>query len=145
MARTRPILTLCLVFGCLAFSGCVGVAGEGPNGVSAPPETTSSTASRSASEEGPLVGTAGDDKLRGGDGDEVVRGLGGNDEVYGGEGKDRLDGGPGNDVIDAQDPGSVGAAGRDEISCGPGRDEVLMDANDGEKPRGCEMAGVGSS
>jgi hypothetical protein len=47
-------------------------------------------------------------------------------------------------VIDAQDPGSVGPAGRDEISCGPGRDEVLMDANDDEKPRDCEMAGVGT-
>jgi hypothetical protein len=48
-------------------------------------------------------------------------------------------------VIDAQDRRSVGEAGRDEISCGPGRDEVLMDANDDEKPRDCEMAGVGSS
>ena len=47
--------------------------------------------------------------------------------------------------MDAQDPDSVKAAGRDEISCGPGRDEVLMDANDDEKPLGCEMAGVGSS
>ncbi|CAA9389606.1 MAG: hypothetical protein AVDCRST_MAG22-497 [uncultured Rubrobacteraceae bacterium] len=48
-------------------------------------------------------------------------------------------------MIDAQDPRSVGEAGRDEIFCGPGRDEVLMDANDDERPRGCEMAGVGSS
>ena len=43
-------------------------------------------------------------------------------------------------MIDAQDPRSVGKAGRDEIFCGPGRDEVLMNADDGEKPRDCEMA-----
>ena len=48
-------------------------------------------------------------------------------------------------MIDAQDRGSVGKSGRDEISCGPGRDEVLMNADDGEKPRDCEMATVGSS
>ena len=75
----------------------------------------------------------------------MVRGLGGDDEIDGGEGRDRLYGGPGDDVIDAQDRRSVGRAGRDEIFCGPGRDEVLMNANDGEKPRDCEMATVGSS
>ena len=51
----------------------------------------------------------------------------------------------GDDVIDAQDQRSVGKAGRDEIFCGPSRDEVLMNADDGEKPRDCEMATVGSS
>ena len=73
----------------------------------------------------------------------MVRGLGG-DEIHGGEGKDRLYGGPGDDVIDAQDRRSVGRAGRDEIFCGPGRDEVLMNADDDEKPRDCEMGTVGS-
>ncbi len=74
----------------------------------------------------------------------MVRGLGGDDEIHGGEGKDRLYGGPGDDVIDAQDRRSVGRAGRDEIFCGPGRDEVLMNADDDEKPRDCEMGTVGS-
>jgi Ca2+-binding RTX toxin-like protein len=88
-------------------------------------------------------GTEGDDVLRAGGGSQILRGFGGDDKIRGGEGIDRLYGGPGDDVIDAQDPRSVGKAGRDEISCGPGRDEVLMDANDGEKPRDCEMATEG--
>lgn len=83
--------------------------------------------------------------IRAGRGDDVVRGMGGNDEVYGGEGKDKLYGGPGDDLVDAQDLKSVGEAGRDEISCGPGHDEALMNADDNEKPRGCEMLGVGES
>ena len=83
--------------------------------------------------------------LRAGDGSQVLRGLGGDDEIRGGEGRDRLFGGPGDDLIDAQDKGSDGKAGRDHIFCGLGRDEVLMDAEDGEKPEDCEMAGVGVS
>ena len=107
--------------------------------------TDEPTAPRGTGDSDVLAGTAGDDVIRSGRGDDVVRGSGGNDEVHGGEGKDRLYGGAGDDVVDAQDPGSVGVAGRDVISCGPGRDEVLMDADDGEKPRDCEMAGVGST
>ena len=133
------------MLGCLVLSsGCgqaKGEAGDEDETLKTAPQTTSQPATNGET----LVGTAGDDKLRGGDGDDVVRGLGGNDEVYGGEGKDRLYGGPGDDVIDAQDPGAAGESGSDEISCGPGRDEVLMDANDDEKPRDCEMAGVGTS
>ncbi|MDQ4127475.1 MAG: hypothetical protein M3151_05945 [Actinomycetota bacterium] len=83
-----------------------------------------------------LVGAAGDDVIRGGEGE---------DEVRGGEGKDRLYGGPGDDAIDAQDPGSVWRAGSFEILCGPGPDEAIVDAGDAEKPRGCEMFGVGKS
>ena len=145
--RLRPLRALCPVLGCLAFSFGCGQAGveAGAGDEIAGPETGPSTTQQGAGEEGALVGTAGDDKLRAGDGDDVVRGLGGDDEIRGGEGRDRLYGGPGEDVIDAQDPRSVGKAGRDEISCGPGRDEVLMDANDHEKPRDCEMATVGTS
>ena len=144
--RLRSLSALCLVFGCLAFSSCgqVGVeagADDGAERRRAEPSTTPQETTGKAA----LVGTAGDDKLRAGEGDDAVRGLGGNDEIHGGEGRDRLYGGPGDDVIDAQDRRSVGTAGRDEIFCGPGRDEVLMNANVGEKPRDCEMAGVGSS
>ena len=89
--------------------------------------------------------TAGDDVLEGTGGDDVIRGGGGDDRLRGGEGRDELYGGPGDDVVDAQDPGSAGPAGRDVIHCGPGRDEVLMDAEDEERPDGCEMAGVGAS
>jgi Ca2+-binding RTX toxin-like protein len=145
--RLRSLSVLCLALGCLALSsGCgqadvEGGADEGAEGLQTEPSTTS----QDTSGKGALVGTAGGDKLRAGDGDDVVRGLGGDDEIYGGEGRDQLYGGPGDDVIDAQDRRSVGEAGRDEIFCGPGRDEVLMDADDGEKPRDCEMATVGSS
>ena len=146
--RLRPLWALCLALGCLAFaSGCgqAGVeagAGDGAERSQAEPSAMSqdTTGGKAA-----LVGTAGGDKLRAGDGDDVVRGLGGDDEIHGGEGRDRLYGGPGDDVIDAQDRRSVGKAGRDEIFCGPGRDEVLMNADDGEKPRDCEMATEGIS
>jgi len=136
--RLRPLRALCPVLGCLAFSFGCGQAGveAGAGDEIEGPEIGPSTA---------LVGTAGGDKLRAGDGDDVVRGLGGDDEIYGGEGRDQLYGGPGDDVIDAQDYRSVGKTGRDEIFCGPGRDEVLMNADDGEKPRDCEMATEGIS
>ncbi len=123
-------------------SGC----GQGARNASSEAKTTSpstveQTTPREMEDGQVLTGTAGKDVIRAGDGDDVVRGMGGDDKIHGGEGRDRLYGGPGNDVIDAQD----GTAGRDEISCGPGRDEVLMDAEDGEKPRGCEIEGLGIS
>jgi Ca2+-binding RTX toxin-like protein len=143
----RPTRALCLIVGCLALSSGCGQAGveAGSGDETRSPEAEQSTAPQPATNAKTLTGTADADKLRAGDGDDVVRGLGGDDEIHGGEGRDRLYGGPGDDVIDAQDRRSAGGAGRDEIFCGPGRDEVLMDANDGEKPRDCEMAGVGSS
>ncbi len=147
--RLRPTWAFCLVFGCLVFSSACGATGgraddeAGTSGSAS--QTAQPTASQPASSGETLAGTAENDSLRAGDREDVVRGLGGDDEIHGGEGRDRLYGGPGDDVIDAQDRRSVGEAGRDEIFCGPGRDEVLMDANDGEKPRDCEMAGVGSS
>jgi Ca2+-binding RTX toxin-like protein len=145
-AGLRRTWTLLLVLGCLIFSSGCGPAGvEAGAGEEAASGTAPPTTSQNMPDGDALVGTAGDDNLRAGGGNGVVRGLEGNDQIYGGEGRDQLYGGPGNDVIDAQDPGSVGEAGRDEISCGPGRDEVLMDANDDEKPRDCEMAVVGSS
>ena len=152
MTRTgrRPVPTLCLLLGCLVFSACgqAGTSVATESGTADLEFTSPDTVPRKTPQDTDgkvLAGTAGDDVIRAGGGDDVVRGMGGNDEIYGGEGKDRLYGGPGNDVVDAQDFKSVGEAGRDDISCGTGRDEVLMDADDEEKPRGCEMAGVGSS
>ena len=152
MAHTGPrtMPTFCVLFGCLVLASACGQGSEGASSenpgytitsLDTGPRTTPERTGRGEV----LVGTAGDDVIRAGGGDDVVRGMGGNDEIFGGEGKDKLYGGPGNDLVDAQDRSSVGKAGRDEVSCGPGRDEVLMDANDNEKPRGCEMAGVGSS
>ena len=135
-----------LALGCAVFAGC-GQAGtsEGGGGAGSVSESTGQAAQVPPRMGGIVVGTDGDDKLGAGDGSQVVRGMGGNDEISGGGGRDRLYGGPGDDVIDAQDRGSRGKAGRDEIFCGPGRDEVLMDAEDREKPKGCEMAGVGQA
>ncbi|CAA9446527.1 MAG: Alkaline phosphatase [uncultured Rubrobacteraceae bacterium] len=138
---------LCVLLGCLILASACGGAGT-PTGTEAGPassDTVPQTTAREAGDGEVLAGTADGNVMRAGSGDDVVRGMGGDDEIYGGEGKDRLFGGPGNDLVDAQDPDDVGGAGRDEISCGPGRDEVLMDADDEEKPRHCEMAGVGSS
>ncbi len=142
---------LCVLLGCLIFSAC-GQAGtsDGTDSAGADteptsPDTVPRKTPRGTGDGEVLVGTAGDDVIRAGGDDDVVRGMGGDDKIYGGEGRDRLYGGSGNDVVDAQDQKSVGEARRDEISCGPGRDEVLMNADDEEKPRGCEMAGVGSS
>ena len=133
------------MLGCLVLSsGCGGVAG-GTGGADNEIPGTGPTTTQPATSGETLAGTEGEDRLRGGEGEDVVRGLGGNDEVYGGGDRDRLYGGSGDDVIDAQDPGSVGETGRDGISCGPGRDEVLMDANDGERPRDCEMVTEGAS
>ena len=147
MTRLRPLWALCLALGCLALASGCGQAGveAGADGGAERSRAEPSTTPQEATGEAPVVGTAGGDKLRAGSGDDVVRGLGGDDEIDGGEGRDRLYGGPGDDVIDAQDRRSVGRAGRDEIFCGPGRDEVLMNANDGEKPRDCEMATEGIS
>ena len=140
LARAALVVLACAVF----VPGCVRVASDGPNGVE-PTEATGQNAEVPPQMGGVSEGTEGDDVLRTGRGSQILRGLGGDDEIHGGEDRDRLYGGAGDDVIDAQDPRSVGKAGRDEISCGPGRDEVLMDADDGEKPRDCEMATVGSS
>jgi Ca2+-binding RTX toxin-like protein len=77
-----------------------------------------------------LVGTLGNDKLRGTkkadvvaglDGKDKISGLGGNDRLCGGKGKDRLAGGKGRDKLD-------GGKGKDRCSGGPGKD----------KAKGCE-------
>lgn len=127
------MILVCLIV--VSSCGQVDVSDDA-NGEVASPKTAPRTPPQEKDAGELLVGTAGDD---------VISGRGGKDEIRGGEGKDRLYGGPGDDVIDAQDHDSVGKAGRDEIYCGPGRDEALMDAGDGEKPRGCEMFGVGIS
>ena len=71
-----------------------------------------------------IVGTAGDDVLRGTreadvicgmEGNDVVKGLAGNDIVYGGSGDDYLHGGKGLNVL-------IGGTGRDVIKSGQGRD-----------------------
>jgi Ca2+-binding RTX toxin-like protein len=70
-------------------------------------------------EQATIVGTSGDDELRGTDSHDVIVGLGGRDKIYGFRGNDRICLGPGDppdDLLDLQ-TGS-GGAGRDLIQGG---------------------------
>ena len=64
-----------------------------------------------------IVGAAGDDTIRAGRGNDIVCAGGGRDSVDGGAGRDRLHGGAGPDRL-------RGGAGRDRLSGGPGRDRL---------------------
>jgi predicted extracellular nuclease len=64
-----------------------------------------------------IVGTEGDDVLRGTNGRDVVLGLGGNDTITGGNGDDVVCGGAGNDVLSGENGDDVllGGAGDDVL------------------------------
>ncbi|UIT36681.1 hemolysin [Xylella fastidiosa subsp. morus] len=68
-----------------------------------------------------LLGTPGDDSIRGGngEGDDVLIGKGGNDALSGGDGADTLDGGSGNDML-------YGGTGNDtyQFAIGAGVDRI---------------------
>ena len=83
-----------------------------------------------------LVGSAGDDVIRGGPGDDVIVTLEGNDEVWGngghdlvclGPGADRAYGGPGHDSIYGQGGADYveGGIGDDHLVGGTGRDTLI--------------------
>jgi len=65
-----------------------------------------------------IVGTPGDDVLRGHRRNNVIAGKGGNDIIYGGYGNDIICGGGGNDVIS-------GGYGHDAVKGGEGDDLVM--------------------
>ena len=65
-----------------------------------------------------IVGTAGDDVLRGTKLPDVIAGLEGNDSITGASGNDTICGGPGNDVISAGN-------GHDFIDAGTGDDTLI--------------------
>lgn len=65
----------------------------------------------------PILGTKGNDTLKGGNGNDHLIGKAGNDDVRGGNGNDFVQGGPGNDV-------AGGANGADKVFGGPGNDTV---------------------
>ncbi len=80
-----------------------------------------------------IIGSAGDDWLRGdandnaltgGTGDDTLIGGGGNDALTGGEGEDTLNGGEGDDTLN-------GGAGADTITGGPGGDTISYAGSDG--------------
>jgi pimeloyl-ACP methyl ester carboxylesterase len=106
-----------------------------------------------------IVGTAGDDNLRGTKLPDVIAGLEGNDTITGASGNDTLCGGPGNDIISAGnghdfvDGGSgedivIGGFGNDMLLGGLGHDQVNasegVDTCDGgigqDTPAGCDSA-----
>ncbi|MCZ2826729.1 MULTISPECIES: ExeM/NucH family extracellular endonuclease [unclassified Modestobacter] len=74
-----------------------------------------------------LVGTEGDDVLRGGNGVDVIMGLGGNDTVTGGNGADVICGGDGDDVLRGGNGDDVllGGAGDDELRGDNGSDTLI--------------------
>jgi hypothetical protein len=106
-----------------------------------------------------IVGTAGDDVLRGTKLPDVIVGLGGNDTITGASGNDTICAGPGNDTIiagnghDFVDGGSggdtiIGGFGNDFLHGGLGNDQVngdvgLDNCNGGigqDSPLSCEVA-----
>jgi Ca2+-binding RTX toxin-like protein len=70
-----------------------------------------------------IVGTEGDDLLRGTPERDVIWGGGGDDEIHGSLGNDLLCGGPGDDLIH-------GGRGNDEVDGGGGTDRVIGDLGD---------------
>lgn len=88
-----------------------------------------------------IVGTPGDDVIRGTARADVICGLGGNDRIYGGRGDDVVYGGPGDDLIHggpgddwlyggAGDDRIFGGRGNDHLVGGAGRDRQSGDAGD---------------
>ena len=74
-----------------------------------------------------IVGTEGDDVLRGGNGVDVIMGLGGNDTITGGNGDDVICGGAGNDTIAGGNGDDVllGGAGDDTLRGENGSDTLI--------------------
>ncbi|HRW07060.1 MAG TPA: hypothetical protein P5121_18280, partial [Caldilineaceae bacterium] len=70
-----------------------------------------------------LVGTSGDDNLKGTSGSQLILGLGGNDTLKGGSKDDILCGGEGNDDLD-------GGSGADQLYGGNGNDKLSGGSSD---------------
>ncbi len=90
-------------------------------------QTTALTPEGTTEPRNHIIGTEGNDKLKGSYGDDYILGLGGNDQLRGhqgndflsgGAGRDRLYGGSGNDTL-------VGGEGNDYLSGGRGNNVLL--------------------
>ena len=128
MSRFRGVIAFALL---LAFAAFAAIAAAAPQDEDDP---------RCHGRQAEIVGTDGDDVLRGtperdviwgGLGDDVIYSSLGNDLICGGPGTDRMQGGRGNDEVDggAGDEDQVsGNLGDDKVVGGPGsRDEVAGD------------------
>jgi Ca2+-binding RTX toxin-like protein len=73
-----------------------------------------------------IVGTPGNDRIRGSTRNDVICGLGGNDAINGGRGRDIIDGGNGNDRLSGSSSGDLllGLRGRDRLDGGSGNDRI---------------------
>jgi Ca2+-binding RTX toxin-like protein len=74
-----------------------------------------------------IVGTSGNDVLRGGNGPDVIMGLGGDDVISGGNGNDVICGGRGADLLDGDngDDQMLGGFGDDRLRGGNGNDTLI--------------------
>jgi Ca2+-binding RTX toxin-like protein len=96
-------------------SAAVAQAATGPPEAAEPPRCDGRRAT--------IVGTDGDDVLRGTPQSDVIWAGPGNDVIYGGLGNDVVCGGPGDDLIH-------GGRGNDTLDGGPGTDRVFGDLGD---------------
>lgn len=83
-------------------------------------------AAECAGQRATIVGTPGNDVLRGGTGNDVIVGLGGRDVITGGNGNDVLCGGEGDDTLTGGNGNDLigGGGGRDTITGGNGHDNL---------------------
>ncbi len=88
-----------------------------------------------------MVGTPGNDELKGGDGDDILKGYAGNDILEGGDQNDNLDGGLGADTLKGGDGDDIlkgdlgddileGGNQNDNLDGGLGADTLKGDAGD---------------
>lgn len=77
-----------------------------------------------------VVGSKGDDQMKGGAGNDFFIGGDGNDKLYGGAGNDVLSGGAGDDVLYGGDGDDVliGGSGKNYLNGGDGNDVYIINA-----------------
>jgi hypothetical protein len=80
-----------------------------------------------------IIGTPGDDHLRGTDNGERIFGLAGDDHLRGRDGNDEIFGGPGDDRIRGDDDNDtlIGGPGDDRMRGGDGSDTFVLAAGEG--------------
>ncbi len=79
-----------------------------------------------------IIGTSGDDDIRGMGGDDIICGEGGDDSISGGNGKDILFGGDGDDNLQGGNGKDEqhGGNGNDDLGGGTGSDDLFGESGD---------------